>query len=100
MWYNSYVMADVDFNEEGQLAPRTASVRSPSVTDMVIRFGLAKNAQQAQVFLLGSVLLALLAAVAILIFGSPNNRAVPPNPLEQTTIPGPAGKYTGSMQTP
>lgn len=81
-------MADVQFSEEATLAP--APIKSGSgMAALLVRSKWAKDEKQAEYLLIGIAVVAFATMIFVLMFGSLAPREVPPNPLEQTVIPGP-----------
>lgn len=57
----------------------------------LVRSKWAKDEKQAEFFLIGIAVVAFATMIFVLMFGSLRPRAVPPNPLEQTGMPGSGG---------
>jgi len=58
-------MADISFDEEQSLAPRTASHGSPTLVRLVMRWGFAKDEKGAEQFLLWTIGACVLLIVGI-----------------------------------
>jgi len=66
-------MSDVEFNEPSYGAAPVPGARArKSITEFVIKMGLASDETQAQYVLLGAVIVAILLAIVIFHFASPH----------------------------
>ncbi len=81
-------MPDVQFSEEATLAP-TPINNGSGMAAWLVRSKWAKDEKQAEYLLIGIAVVAFATMIFVLMFGSLAPRQVPPNPLEQTVIPGP-----------
>jgi len=64
----------------------------------LVRSGWAKDEKSAEYLLMTVAGVGFVTTVAVLMFGSFGRQQVPPNPLEQTIIPGPGGVPSGYSQ--
>lgn len=90
-------MADVQFSEERTFV-HTPIKSGSGMAAWLVRSKWAKDDKQAECLLIGIAVVAFATMIFVLMFGSLGPRSVPPNPLEQTVIPGPDGMPTGYAQ--
>lgn len=81
-------MTDVQFSEEAGLPSGVPQRTKGGMAEWLVRSKWAKDEKQAGYLLIGITVVALATMIFVLVFGSVRPRAVPPNPLEQTAIPG------------
>ncbi|MDQ1299966.1 MAG: hypothetical protein QG636_634 [Patescibacteria group bacterium] len=82
-------MANIQFSEEAGLSSRVPQGTKGGMVGWLVRSKWAKDEKQAEYLLIGIAVVAFATMIFVLIFGSLRPKAVPPNPLEQTAIPGP-----------
>lgn len=82
-------MADIQFSEEAGVSSRVPQGSKGGMAAWLVRSKWAKDEKQAEYLLIGIAVVAFATMIFVLMFGSLRPRAVPPNPLEQTVIPGP-----------
>ena len=82
-------MADIQFSEEAGLSSRVPQGSKGGMVAWLVRSKWVKDEKQAEYLLIGIAVVAFATMIFVLMFGSLRPRPTPPNPFEQTVIPGP-----------